>query len=146
MRQLTGRSSGLEPVVSELDPDATLRQGKGLVEADEGNERKILKQVFQYLRSGDLKGAQQICRDSNNQWRAASLSGMSPDKLNNGWRKMCFQLARQPQADRYERAIYGVVCGDLESVLPVCQTWEDHMWAHFNAVYAWKLDEVVSSC
>jgi nuclear pore complex protein Nup107 len=142
MQNVTGRTNDLDRVVSELDPDAALRQGKGLMEADEEDERKLLKQIFQYLRSGDLKGAQQACRDSNNQWRAASLSGMSSDKPNSNWRKMCFQLARQPQVDRYERAIYGVVCGDLDSVLPVCQTWEDYLWAHFNAVYAWKLEEV----
>jgi nuclear pore complex protein Nup107 len=56
---------------------------------------------------------------------------------------MCFQLARQAQMDRYERAVYGAVCGDLDSVVPVCQTWEDQMWAHFNAIYIWKLEEVM---
>ncbi len=107
---------------------------------DEENERNILKQVFAYLRIGDIKSAQQVCRDSNNFWRAASLSGNKENVL---WRKMCFQLARQPQMDRYERAVYGAVCGDLDSVVPVCLSWEDQMWAHFNAIYAWKLEEVL---
>jgi nuclear pore complex protein Nup107 len=147
MRKVTGRQNTFnDPIISELDPDAPLRQGKGLTPEDEENERKLLKQVFAYLRIGDIKGAQQVCRDSNNYWRAASLSGKKSlegvEDLNNSWRKMCFQLARQPQVDRYERAVYGVVCGDLDSVVPVCQTWEDQMWAHFNAIYTWKLEEV----
>jgi nuclear pore complex protein Nup107 len=127
-----------------VDPDAPLRQGKGLMTEDEEAERTLLKQVLSYLRVGDLRTAQQICRDSNNQWRAASLSGYSIDTntLNNHWRKMCFQIARQPHVDRYERAVYGIVCGDLESVLPVCNSWEDQLWAHFNAIYIWKLEEV----
>jgi nuclear pore complex protein Nup107 len=145
MRKVTGRQNPLhDPIVSELDPDATLRQGKGLMAEDEENERKLLKQIFAYLRIGDVQGAQQVCRDSNNQWRAASLMGSNKDTLNQNWRKMCFQLARQPQVDRYERAVYGIVCGDLDSVVPVCQTWEDQMWAHFNAIYIWKLEEVGS--
>ena len=154
MRKVTsGRQNTLfnnDPIISELDPDAPLRQGKGLVDEDEENERKLLKQVFAYLRIGDMKSAQQVCRDSNNYWRAASLSGAKQSSqedgedtlLNNNWRRMCFQIARQPQVDRYERAVYGVVCGDLDSVVPVCQTWEDQMWAHFNAIYTWKLEEV----
>jgi nuclear pore complex protein Nup107 len=145
MQKVTGRQNTLnDSIVSELDPDATLRQGKGLVTEDEDNERKLMKQVFAYLHIGDIKGAQQVCRDSNNHWLAASLSGNSvdPTKLNNNWRKMCFQLARQPQVDRYERAVYGVVCGDLDSVVPVCESWEDQLWAHFNAIYLWKLEEV----
>lgn len=148
MRKVTGRqNTHADPIVSELDPDAPLRQAKGLMPEDEENERKLLKQVFAYLRIGDIKGAQQVCRDSNNHWRAASLSGagVGKENLNVQWRRMCFQLARQPQVDRYERAVYGVVCGDLDSVLPVCQTWEDQLWAHFNAIYKWKLDEV-SNC
>lgn len=148
MQKVTGRqNTSNDPIVSELDPDATLRQGKGLMAEDEESERNLLKQVFAYLRIGDIKGAQQVCRDSNNHWRAASLSGnsMDPTELKNNWRKMCFQLARQPLVDRYERAVYGVVCGDLDSVIPVCQSWEDQLWAHFNAIYLWKLEDVGST-
>lgn len=143
MRKVTRQNTYNDPIVSELDPDAPLRQAKGLMPEDEENERKLLKQVFAYLRIGDIKGAQQVCRDSNNHWRAASLSGATQGKenMNNHWRRMCFQLARQPQVNRYERAVYGVVCGDLDSVLPVCQTWEDQLWAHFNAIYKWRLEE-----
>lgn len=140
MRKLSRHNTHADPIISELDPDATLRQGKGLMAEDDENERNLLKQVFGYLRIGDIKSAQQVCRDSNNFWRAASLSGNKENVL---WRKTCFQLARQPQMDRYERAVYGAVCGDLDSVVPVCMSWEDQMWAHFNAIYAWKLEEVL---
>ena len=146
MRKISPRQNVVnDPMVSELDPDAPLRQGKGLLPEDEENERKLLKRVFDYLRIGNLKAAQQVCRDSNNAWRAASLSGthnFDSDKLNNNWRRMCFQMSRQQQVNRYERAVYGAVCGDLDSVIPVCQNWEDQLWAHFNAIYVWKLEEV----
>lgn len=32
----------------------------------------------------------------------------------------------------YERALYGVLTGYLPAVLPVCRTWEDHLWARLT--------------
>jgi nuclear pore complex protein Nup107 len=131
-------------VISELDPDAPLRQGKTLHPDDEDPEQTLLKQIFACIRMGDIKKAQEICRDANAHWRAAGLSGVSEDgtTLNNGWRKACLQVARQGQVDRMERAIYGAICGDLDSVTAVCGTWEDQVWAHYNSIYTWKLEEV----
>lgn len=37
--------------------------------------------------------------------------------------------------DPYERALYGSISGDVDSVLPVCTSWEDHVWAHVNALF-----------
>jgi nuclear pore complex protein Nup107 len=147
MAKITGGRQSNDRIVSELDPDAPLRQDKSLMPEDGEAERTLLRQVFQYLRVGDLVSAQRVCRDSNNHWRAASLAGYAVDtgKLNGNWRRMCFQIARQPLVERVERAVYGVVCGDLDSVVPVCNSWEDHLWAHFNAIYIWKLEEVGQS-
>lgn len=36
--------------------------------------------------------------------------------------------------DAYERATYGALSGDFKSVAAVCVTWEDFLWAHFNAL------------
>lgn len=36
--------------------------------------------------------------------------------------------------DAYERALYGAISGDVTSVLPVCSSWEDNVWAHVNAL------------
>ena len=40
----------------------------------------------------------------------------------------------QTSLDPYERALYGALSGDVASVLPVCSTWEDVVWAHANAL------------
>ncbi|KAJ3194642.1 hypothetical protein HDU82_002376, partial [Entophlyctis luteolus] len=34
--------------------------------------------------------------------------------------------------DPYERAVYGALAGSVDTVLPVCKTWEDYVWAHYN--------------
>ena len=144
LRKLNPRQVPTNNIVTELDPDAPLRQGKTLHPDDEPPEQTLLKQIFSFIRRGDIKKAQEICRDANAHWRAASLSGVPEDgtTLNNGWRKACLQIARQGQVDRMERAIYGAICGDLDSVTPVCGTWEDLLWAHYNTIYTWKLEEV----
>lgn len=41
--------------------------------------------------------------------------------------------ARQTRMPLYERALYGTLTGYLPAVLPVCRTWEDHIWARINA-------------
>lgn len=43
-------------------------------------------------------------------------------------------LIVQTSLDPYERALYGSVSGDVASVLPVCETWEDHLWVHISAL------------
>lgn len=35
----------------------------------------------------------------------------------------------------YERALYGAISGDTSSVLPVCSSWEDHVWVRINALF-----------
>lgn len=40
----------------------------------------------------------------------------------------------------YERALYGTLTGYLPAVLPVCRSWEDHVWAHINARIEARID------
>jgi nuclear pore complex protein Nup107 len=44
-------------------------------------------------------------------------------------------LSPQNTVDPYERALYGALSGDVASVLPVCSTWEDVVWAHLNSLF-----------
>ena len=30
----------------------------------------------------------------------------------------------------YERAIYGLLCGRIEALIPVCKTYADYLWAY----------------
>lgn len=70
------------------------------------------------------------------------------------WKRMCYATAQRAGASDWERAVYGVLCGDLESVCttvefasnvkvwlankaqvsPVCESWEDHLYAHMNSL------------
>jgi nuclear pore complex protein Nup107 len=49
----------------------------------------------------------------------------------------------QPTIDQYEKALYGAISGDVDSVLPVCSTWEDHVWANVNALFEDRVEKAL---
>lgn len=59
------------------------------------------------------------------------------------WRRTCFALARNGGLDEYERAVYGILSGDLESVEKVCSSWEDHIFAHYNSLLVSQFEAYV---
>ena len=61
------------------------------------------------------------------------------------WRRMCFTVARNGGLDNYERAVYGLISGDLESVLKVCVSWDDHVYAHYNSLLLSQFDAYLQS-
>lgn len=56
----------------------------------------------------------------------------------------CFIVFSQSSVKAYERALYGALAGDLHSVLPVCESWEDHLWAHINALFEDRIDHFLA--
>lgn len=156
-RERQGKLGDSQGIISELDPDAPTRQGKRLVEEDMAFERNLTRAMFIRIRAGDYQEAAEVARQSGNYWRAASLRGCveyrnsvldgtgeideSEGNANKAlWRRMCFALARQPGIDVYERAMYGALCGDISSVLPVCSSWDDRLWANYNAINQSKVE------
>ena len=63
------------------------------------------------------------------------------------WRRMCHTLARNTESDTepYERAVYGLLGGDLESVLKVCQSWDDFLYAHYNSLLLSGFDSFLAT-
>jgi len=146
-----------EPLVTQLDPDSTTRQGRKLVAQDEYFERAIWMGCYEMLRRG--KSATDIrewCVERTEIWRAVSMSGL-PDEKPEGeddganpastalWRRMCFALARKGGGDEYERAVYGILSGDIQSVEPVCRTWDDFVFAHYNALLRTQFDDYIQT-
>jgi nuclear pore complex protein Nup107 len=60
---------------------------------------------------------------------------------------MCFGLARQGGSSDYERAVYGVLSGDITSVEKVAKTWDDYLFANYNALLRSQIDtHMLSQC
>lgn len=144
------------PLVTQLDPDAVTRQGRKLEPQDEYFERAIWLGCFEHLRRGsNLQVIRDWCQERTEMWRAVSMSAMLPtadDSAAAGdisapslalWRRMCFGLARQGGSDDYERAVYGLLSGDITSVEKVAKRWDDFLFANYNALLRTQLDTYV---
>uniref|UniRef100_A0A6I8N2M0 Nuclear pore complex protein n=1 Tax=Ornithorhynchus anatinus TaxID=9258 RepID=A0A6I8N2M0_ORNAN len=95
--------------------------------------------------------AQRLCKRCGQAWRAATLEGWKlyhDPNISGGtelepvegnpyrciWKMSCWRMAEDEQFNRYERAIYAALSGNLKQLLPVCETWEDTVWAHFRVM------------
>lgn len=147
-------SAGTEPLITQLDPDAMTRQGRKLEAQDEYFERAIWLGCYEMLRRGkDFAEIREWCTERTEVWRAVSMSGLPDEKPTDGddeignpasnalWRRMCFSLARKGGGDEYQRAVYGILSGDISSVEPVCRSWDDFVFAHYNALLRTQFDD-----
>ena len=99
-------ASGTEPLITQLDPDATTRQKRKLEAQDEYFERAIWLGCYEMLRRGrNTDDVREWCMERTEVWRAVSMSGF-PDEgsVDDGvgaagssalWRRMCYALARK---------------------------------------------------
>lgn len=149
-------TSAKTPLVTHLDPDAILRQGRHLQPQDEYFERAAWVGCLHLLRRGcSFDSLRDWCAERTEAWRSVSLSAFSitangpqsavtlePSSLAL-WRRMCFALARYGGTDEVERAVYGILCGDIQSVEKTCKTWDDFMFMHYNSLLRSAFDEYV---
>ncbi|KAI1107977.1 nuclear pore protein 84/107 [Nemania sp. NC0429] len=144
---------GSNPLVTQLDPDVATRQGRKLEPQDEYFERAIWLGCYELLRRGrSLHEIRDWCIERTEVWRAVSMSAMplskgrDPEQSSTDphstllWRRACFALARQGGTDDYERAVYGILSGDITSVEKVCKSWDDYVFAHTNALLRAQFD------
>ncbi|KAJ2582984.1 Nucleoporin nup84, partial [Coemansia sp. RSA 1804] len=61
--------------VTEADPDAPSRQRKELAYEDAEYEASLLRTLFEYVRRGRVGDAMDLCAESDEPWRAASMKG-----------------------------------------------------------------------
>ncbi|XP_061663984.1 nuclear pore complex protein Nup107 isoform X2 [Syngnathoides biaculeatus] len=140
------------PLVTELDPDAPLRQQRPLVDLDREDDVRLLKNLFTLIRAGMTEEAQRLCTRCGQAWRAATLEGWKlyhDPNINSGsvelqpvegnpqrgiWKACTWRMAEEEQINRYERAIYASLSGNLKPVLAVCESWEDCVWAYFRVM------------
>ncbi|ODA76625.1 hypothetical protein RJ55_07896 [Drechmeria coniospora] len=145
--------SGGVPLITHLDPDAPTRQDRKLEPQDEYFERAIWLGCFEHLRRGSsLASIREWCQERTEMWRAVSMSAMllpaegqeSPEGAPPAsialWRRMCLSLARNGGTDNYERAVYGLLSGDVQSVEKVARSWDDVLFAHYNALLRSQAD------
>uniref|UniRef100_A0A671LHQ2 Nuclear pore complex protein n=1 Tax=Sinocyclocheilus anshuiensis TaxID=1608454 RepID=A0A671LHQ2_9TELE len=136
------------PLVTELDPDAPIRQKRPLADLDREDDTRLLKNLFNLIRAGMTDEAQRLCKRCGQAWRAATLEGWKlyhDPNINGGRHKFCFVLLYQEQFNKYERAIYAALSGNLKQLLPVCESWEDTVWAYFRVMVDTLVEQEICS-
>uniref|UniRef100_A0A4W6C3Q8 Nuclear pore complex protein n=1 Tax=Lates calcarifer TaxID=8187 RepID=A0A4W6C3Q8_LATCA len=151
MRRKSGAAFTV-PLVTELDPDAPLRQQRPLADLDREDDARLLKNLFTLIRAGMTEEAQRLCKRCGQAWRAATLEGWKlyhdPNMTSGSielqpvegnpqrgiWKACCWRMAEEEQLNRYERAIYASLSGNLKPLLAVCESWEDCVWAYFRVM------------
>lgn len=146
---------GSNTLITQLDPDAMTRQGRKLEPSDESFERAIWLGCFEMLRRGHtMAEIRAWCAERQESWRAASISALelssAQDEDVEGedfvpifavlWRRMCYAAARDGGHSDYERAVYGLLSGDITSVEKVAKTWDDFLFLHYNALLRTQFD------
>ncbi|KAM9705159.1 nuclear pore complex protein Nup107 [Menidia menidia] len=151
MRRKSGAAFTV-PLVTELDPDAPLRQQRPLADLDREDDARLLKNLFTLIRAGMTDEAQRLCKRCGQAWRAATLEGWKlyhdPNMTSGSlelqpvegnpqraiWKACCWRMAEEEQLNRYERAIYASLSGNIRPLLAVCESWEDCVWAYFRVM------------
>ncbi|KAK9868324.1 hypothetical protein WJX84_000355 [Apatococcus fuscideae] len=67
--------SSSDKLITSLDPDAPVREGKDLAEEDAKQEGRLTAHLFRLLRCGRLHTASQLARQVSQPWRATSMAG-----------------------------------------------------------------------
>uniref|UniRef100_A0AAZ3SFW6 Nuclear pore complex protein n=1 Tax=Oncorhynchus tshawytscha TaxID=74940 RepID=A0AAZ3SFW6_ONCTS len=162
LRRNTSSTGFNVPLVTELDPDAPIRQRRPLADLDREDDARLLKYLFTLLRAGMTDEAQRLCKRCGQAWRAATLEGWKlyhDPNINGGaellpvegnpqrcvWKVCCWRMADSEHFSRYERAIYAVLSGNLKRLLPVCESWEDSVWAYFRVLVDSLVEQEVRS-
>lgn len=143
--------------ISSMDPDAPISSNKSLAHEDREIEIKLLKFLFRFLRAGRLSEGQDLAQRVGYHWLSAILDGWLPyhqdeenavvtgNKKRDVWKLTCFKASKMHGLTSYEKAILGVLGGNLKSVLPVCNSWADQLWARLRCSIDVQIEKALRS-
>lgn len=157
----SGNAKSQLRTVTEIDPDAPLRQRRPLADLDQMDETRLLRFAFTFLRAGKLEEAKKIFVKYGQSWRAATLDGwrlwhdpnfesLSEDEMvdvtegnpfGHIWKACCWKMCEDNDISSFEKAIYAALSGNLKQLLPVCTSWEDCLWAYFKVLLDGRVEQ-----
>ncbi|XP_063702515.1 nuclear pore complex protein Nup107 [Culicoides brevitarsis] len=154
-------------IVKHLDPDAPFREKRPLHDLDMQDESRLTKQIFVELRRGRIEEAQSLCEHYGQPWRAAILEGwrlhhdpnyepqdasglkqpIEGNPRRDLWKRCAWQMADNVQIDDYSRAIAGLLCGHLGSLLNIAkENWADLLWSYLRTQIDIRVESEVRDC
>lgn len=153
------RLGGEYTIVSDMDADAPLRQKKPIAREDADYDTKTFRAVFELLRRRAVAEASQLAEKTGNLTLKMAINGLNgfaepeidPVSATKSvgitrralWRRMCLSVAASPVGE-YEKAVYGFLGGDLDSVLAVSDSWETKLLAYTNHICNAQYEDALS--
>lgn len=162
-------NAGLE-LCDAMDPDAPFRTNKSLAQQDTEIEIRLFKHLFRFIKAGKLDEGQDMAQRVGYHWLSAILEGWLPysdpnldqenlettaiaqngdikpvsgNKRRDVWKKTCFKASKIQDLNSHEKAILGVLGSNIKSVLPVCHTWTDQLWARLKCSIDVKIEKAL---
>jgi len=162
MRTIHFRKADSEPLVTQMDPDAALRQDAMLEVEDELFESSAWHASWELLRRGSSpEQYRNWWQDRNELWRALLLRNSSVQNdpaINKAWLRivnlasnrelaeLCRELAdSRDLATDYENAVYGILSGSYSAAAPVCKSLDDHLYSLINSLLIERYDQFISA-
>ncbi|KAI8333387.1 107-domain-containing protein [Chlamydoabsidia padenii] len=144
--------------VNNLPINATQR--RRTTQDDQIKMEKTNESLYNHLRKNDLDGAVRFSTNNSEPWFAAIIKAYVQQckKIQQGdsieleaeqqkiWRKSSENRLKKGTSGPYSEAIYGILVGDIDLILPVCGTWEDVIWAYYTTRMELTLDKMAESC
>ncbi|XP_055373682.1 nuclear pore complex protein Nup107 [Condylostylus longicornis] len=153
-------------IVKHMDPDVSTREKKPLHPLDMEDDVRLVRAIFSKIRQGKIEDAKSLCVYCGQPWRAATLEGwrlyedpnyeqgnktellpIEGNPRRDLWKSIAFRMADSTKYDSCNRAIYGSLCGHLESLLNILQdSWEDLLWAYMKVQIDIRVESEIRSC
>ncbi|XP_030749921.1 nuclear pore complex protein Nup107 [Sitophilus oryzae] len=74
------------------------------------------------------------------------LKDIEGNSNRDAWKIMAIRYCKQDWISKYEKASIGVFCGYINSILPVCNTWEDFLWAYMKCMVDIRVESEIRDC
>lgn len=144
------RKSDARPLVAQLDPDAQYREAAALEKPDEYHEEAAWVACWEMLRrDASTEMVREWWSERKESWRALSTRGAMPTNSRslerewtrftglwraNDWAASCYRICHSDTVStRHEAAVFGLLCGDVQTPLQVCENTDDYLFVHLNA-------------
>lgn len=59
------------------------------------------------------------------------------------WKLMAWKMAEDKRMPVFARATFAALCGHLSTLVEVCQSWEDLLWAHFRVLVDIRVEKEI---
>lgn len=149
-------------LVTQMDPDAPLRQNALLELQDELYETSAWHMCWEMLRRGwPLEKCRDWWQERNELWRylvsqtPAGQSEAHADKSldrianlasNRLYAELCKELGYQQLSDDdFENAVYGIVGGSYAAAVPACKTIDDHLFCLVNEMLIERYEQFLKA-